>query len=631
VSQQDFKRIFDCLGDALLIIERAPDNGLRVMEVNRTGERLMGRSRTECIDSPLDKLFSPALATRLAQACVECLAQQSPAEITAPILVMGNARVHSWRLSPIDTTGPGRIALLARDLGNAATQAATFRNVLDQTTDMIAHFDHAGRILYFNSALLKSMNFTESQIVGRTWPELLATPDAENYHEAITEVIRTGKSQEVELVFDLPAGRTWFQVRFTHGPTVDGAVTSVTTVGRDITAIKLVEEKLRQSEQHFRTLSENSPDCIMRFDREHRLIYANPTLERVTGVSIERFLGRTVRELQAGPPVPNTEGAAAPIQDAIAQVLHNGQPLQLEIRELNPLSGSGIVYSNFIFVPEHDVNGRVESVLAIGRDITPLKTIEADLRLLNTTLEERVLARTADLELANRDLKNFAYTVSHDLRAPLRAIIGFAAMLKQNEREQLSETGQNLLERVSAAALKLNRLIEDILQYSHAGQAALSHRSIALDQLAREVIVELHAQYPNASINVGNLPHVNGDPTMLRQIVQNLLGNALKFSARRTQPKVEFDWQLQDGQTVFFVRDNGAGFDMRYAHMLGSMFQRLHNEREFPGSGVGLAIVQRLVERYGGRLWASSELDAGATFYFTLPNAAPTLQTTNTH
>jgi len=623
VDQQDYKRIFDRLGDALVLIGRAPNDSLRVLDVNLAWERLYRRSKSDCLGLPIEKLVDEALAPQLANACAQCLSDRSIVTINVPASLADNGATHEWQLSPLDEVdGANRIALRARDISKQVSKVSeltNLRNILEQAPDYIAHFDRDGRALYFNGALLRLRNFTPADIVGRTPTELWSdTPHAATYQNGIRAALTTGQQQELELLVERSATIRWIQVRFTPSRNAAGEVASVICVGRDLTAIKLVEDKLRKSEQQFRTLAENSPDCIMRFDREQRLIYANPTLERASGIPYERFAGKTAGEMRAGPPVPDTEGAAAPMHDALTQALRDGQPLQVELRERDPLYSGGIVYSNFIFVPERGASGEVESVLAIGRDITQLKAVEADLRLLNATLEERVAARTSELELANRDLKGFAYTVSHDLRAPLRAIIGFVALITQEERNRLTDEGRNLLDRISAAAGKLNRLIEDILHYSRAGQTALSNRQVALDQLAQEITVELQAQYPNTRIRIGQLPQVNGDPTMLRQVVQNLLGNALKFSAQRTQPEVEFNWQEQNGQIVFFVRDNGAGFDMRNAHLLGTMFQRLHSDREFPGNGVGLAIVQRLVERHGGRLWATSELNAGATFFFTL-------------
>ena len=250
--------------------------------------------------------------------------------------------------------------------------------------------------------------------------------------------------------------------------------------------------------------------------------------------------------------------------------------------------------------------------------IDALQSAERDLRQLNADLEQRVASRTTELEHANKELEAFSYSVSHDLRTPLRAINGFAQALLEDERERLSDAGKSMLDRVAGNATKLGHLIDDILQYSRAGRQALDRTPIDLDKLAISIAGEMRAGYPQASIDVKLLPLVQGDATMLRQIFENLIGNACKFSAGREHPCIEVGADSDKGTTVYYVKDNGVGFDMQYADKLFGMFQRLHQESEFPGTGVGLSIVKRLVERHGGRIWCTARLGEGATFYFSL-------------
>jgi light-regulated signal transduction histidine kinase (bacteriophytochrome) len=276
------------------------------------------------------------------------------------------------------------------------------------------------------------------------------------------------------------------------------------------------------------------------------------------------------------------------------------------------------VYHQVRYAPEWSPEGEVVSIIGVGRDITALRVAESELRKLNATLEERVAARTLDLERANADLRSFAWTVSHDLRAPLRTICSYLALLAEDEGERLSAGGRAMLGRVAKAATKLEGLINAILSYSQAGQNALSGEPVETEAIAREVMEELVQKPASTHIQVAHLPIACADVTMVRQIFQNLIGNAVKFSAGREHPQVEVGWREQQGEVVYYVRDNGVGFDMQYEKKLYSMFERLHTEDEFPGSGVGLAIVKRLVERHGGRIWAESRSGEGATFYFTL-------------
>jgi signal transduction histidine kinase len=266
-----------------------------------------------------------------------------------------------------------------------------------------------------------------------------------------------------------------------------------------------------------------------------------------------------------------------------------------------------------------DEHGRIANYVAIKEDITERVEAERHIRELNESLERRVAERTAELERANKELESFSSTVSHDLRAPLRAINGFSRLLLENERARLSDDGRGMLDRIVANSSRLGALIEEILEYSRAAQKPLHRTPVDLGKLARSIADEMAGDHPAARVDVATLPLVEGDATMLHQVLQNLVGNALKFSAGRSAPRVEVGCSREGDEDVFFVRDNGAGFDMRYADKLFGMFQRMHSESQFPGTGVGLAIVKRLIERHGGRIWAESAPEAGATFYFTVP------------
>jgi PAS domain S-box-containing protein len=260
---------------------------------------------------------------------------------------------------------------------------------------------------------------------------------------------------------------------------------------------------------------------------------------------------------------------------------------------------------------------------SLQRELQERVRAEAEVQQLNQELEQRVFERTAELEAAVRELESFSYSVSHDLRAPLRAIDGYSRLLLADYQSALEGDALVYLDNVRKAAQRMGVLIDDLLKLSRVTRAELKWGHVPLSQLAEEIIAGLRQQEPERAVEalIQRSLNARGDPNLLRIVLENLLGNAWKFTARQPQAQIEFGATQQDGQRVFFVRDNGAGFDMRYADKLFTAFQRLHGVEEFDGTGIGLANVKRIITRHGGRVWAEGEVDQGAAFYFTLPAA----------
>jgi len=384
-------------------------------------------------------------------------------------------------------------------------------------------------------------------------------------------------------------------------------------INYDITERKQMVEALAAQEREFRTLAENSPDNIIRYDVNCRAVYVNPTLEKTLGSPVSEMLGTTPVESAL---IDEPEK----YQAKIANVFKTGIDGEMDI--VLPDRGEGVRYHNIRFVAERGVDGAITGVQAIGRDVTERKQAEAEIQEMNRELEKRVAERTSQLEAANKELEAFAYSVSHDLRAPLRHIDGFLELLQKRAAEKLDARSQHYMNTISDAAKRMGVLIDDLLAFSRMGRCEMAKKPIELSVLVQEIIQEYEPETQGRLIHwhITDLPTVIGDYAMLRAALTNLIANALKFTRQRQPTEIEIGClPNQHTETIIFIRDNGVGFDMTYADKLFGVFQRLHRADEFEGSGIGLASVRQIINRHGGRTWAEGEVNKGAVFYFSLP------------
>jgi PAS domain S-box-containing protein len=393
--------------------------------------------------------------------------------------------------------------------------------------------------------------------------------------------------------------------------TAEGALVLNTIV--DISQRRQAEEALRTSELDFRaSFYSSAVGQAQVAPVTGRYLRVNPRFCEISGYSEEELLRMTFRDL-THPDDRENDGAAH-------ERMVSGETTEVN-REKRYLRKDGrTVWIQINASVIRDLAGRPMRTLAVIVDISERMRAEEEVQKLNADLEQRVEERTAQLEAANKELEAFSYSVSHDLRAPLRAVDGFSQAVLDDYASQLPEDCARYLRRIRAGAQKMGNLIDDLLTLSRLSRAPLGKRRVDTGILVKGVLEDLQS-LPHArqvDVRIGELPSCLCDPALLKQVWINLLSNALKYTLKKETPVVEIGCTRQPEGDVYFVRDNGTGFDMRYANKLFGVFQRLHRAEDYEGTGVGLAIVQRIIQRHGGRVWAEAEVDRGATFYFTL-------------
>ena len=399
--------------------------------------------------------------------------------------------------------------------------------------------------------------------------------------------------------------------------TRSGEVSLILLTVLDITERKRAEAAVQESEERFRTMANSMSQLAWIARADGHIYWYNERWYEYTGTTSAQMEGWGWQNVHDPVVLPS-------VLEKWQAAIQSGEPFEMEF----PLRGADGHFRNFLTrgQPLKDATGRVVQWCGTNTDVDALKQAEEKVRRMNTELEQRVAERTGQLEQANKELEAFSYSVSHDLRAPLRAVNGFAAMVMNEYGGQLPAPGKHYLERIQKGAGRMGLLIDDLLAFSRLSRQAVQRQPVDMNRLVQSAWEDLRPQWTGREMEIRTtpLPPGNGDPELLRQVWINLLGNAVKYTAGRMPAFIETGSLTQAAEAVYFVRDNGAGFDMQFGHKLFGVFQRLHRADEFEGTGVGLAIVQRIIHRHGGRVWAQAEVNRGATFYFTLETTKST-------
>ncbi len=383
---------------------------------------------------------------------------------------------------------------------------------------------------------------------------------------------------------------------------------------RFISERQKAEEELAAERSLLRTLIYTLPDAVYVKDNQGRKTLSNQADYQAIGMSSEEEVkGKTDAEFY--PPE-----IAAHIKADEKQVLEEGVPL-LNHEELTYSADGTPRWVLTSKVPLHDRDGKITGLVGIEHDITEMKKANDEIERLNQELEQRVIERTADLESALHEIEAFSYSVSHDLRTPLRGINAYGQFLLEEYGTVLDEKGVNYIHRIRESSLRLSQLIEDVLRLSHLSRSEMKKTTVNLSKLAENIISDFQSAAPKRKVEVIITPDliVRGDSNLLSIMLENLLSNSWKFTSKHATARIEVGQTKINDEITYFVRDDGAGFKMAHAAKLFSAFQRLHSPGEYEGSGIGLAFVQRIVHRHGGKVWAQSAPEQGATFYFTLP------------
>ena len=532
----------------------------------------------------------------------------------------------------VNDFGPDELPLLERmsaDLGfvherlemqkRLRQSEVQLKAILDHSPALISIKDSQGDIILANRQF-EILNLPPpEQLIGKNIFDVFPQDVAEALWASDLTAQNAGIPIEAEETLNHRDGttHTYLTIKFPVA-VPDEAPFGICSISTDITEYKKSQKDLEESEHRLASFFSEAPAGLVLYDKDVRFIQINPTLARTGNLIPEALVGKRPSDVLPPP-------MAKFVEDSVRGVFASGEAkINEEVAGPVPAESGKVRYWMHTHFPVRDVEGRVHAVGGFVVETTVLKQAEEALKRLNQELEVRVNERTKALAAANAELESFAYSVSHDLRAPLRAIDGFSRILLEDYEDKFDAEGRQHLDRIIKAVHRMGALIDALLALSRLSRQELRPQHFSSGQLAtmvREIIHEIEMENGTQDVDwqIAPLSPCYADLTLLRQVWSNLLHNAAKYSRYVEQPKVQIGMLDQGGEKIYYVRDNGVGFDMDYADKLFGVFQRLHRQDEFEGTGIGLATVKRIVSMLGGHVWAEGELDEGATFYFTLP------------
>ena len=539
--------------------------------------------------------------------------QRSAFETTA-VIVVGNSAGFSILIVAFVLLRR-EIARRARAEHSAQKSAAEIEDLYNNAPCGYHSVNEDGAFVRINDTELSWLGYSRDEVIGKLrFSDIITPASREKLKETFPRFKVEGQLDNADFEFVRKGGTTFpVSLSATALRDRDGKYVMSRTTVFDISKLKDAERALQQANTFLDAIVENIPSMI--FVKEAgslRFARINRAEETLLGIPRNALLGKSDHEL-----FPAEQADSFTAKDR--EVLASHETMDIAEERLTTAHGLRVLHTRKIAL--RDDHGQPRYLLGISDDITERKLAEERIQALNRDLE----MRANQLEAANKELESFSYSVSHDLRAPLRAIDGFARIFEEDYRDKLDDEGRRLLQVIRDNSRKMGQLIDDLLSFSRLGRKPIEAARTDMSKAVEEALAEVRASADTArtDIVVGDLRPAWGDEVLLKQVWVNLLSNAVKYSGKKDGAKVEIG-TVEAGaperpRTTYFVRDNGVGFDMRYYNKLFGVFQRLHSATEFPGTGVGLAIVHRLVTRHGGRVWAEAAVNEGATFYFSLP------------